>query len=47
MTSPQELAMPPKIGLEQAYGFSLFMLKAVLDGRGSELVELAKTNLFR
>jgi pyruvate dehydrogenase (quinone) len=47
MTSPQELAMPPKIGLEQAYGFSLFMLKAVLSGRGSELVELAKTNLFR
>jgi pyruvate dehydrogenase (quinone) len=47
MTSPQELAMPPKIGLEQAYGFSLFMLKAVLSGRGSEIVELAKTNLFR
>jgi pyruvate dehydrogenase (quinone) len=47
MTSPQELAMPPKIAFEQAYGFSLFMLKAVLDGRGSELVELAKTNLFR
>jgi pyruvate dehydrogenase (quinone) len=47
MTSPQELAMPPKIGLEQAYGFSLFMIKAVLSGRGSELVELAETNLFR
>jgi pyruvate dehydrogenase (quinone) len=47
VTAPQELAMPPKIGLEQAYGFSLFMLKAVLSGRGSELIELAKTNLFR
>ena len=47
MTSPQELAMPPKIGLEQAYGFSLFMLKAVLSGRGSEVLELAKTNIFR
>jgi pyruvate dehydrogenase (quinone) len=47
MTSPQELAMPPKIEFEQAYGFSLFMLKAVLSGRGSEIVELAKTNLFR
>src|ERR1700738_3138895 len=47
MTSPQELAMPPKIELEQAYGFGLFMLKAVLSGRGSEVVELAKTNLFR
>ena len=47
MTSPQELAMPPKIEFEQAYGFSLFMLKAVLSGRGSEVIELAKTNLFR
>jgi pyruvate dehydrogenase (quinone) len=47
MTSPQELAMPPKIEFEQAYGFSLFMLKAVLSGRGGEVVELAKTNLFR
>ena len=47
MTSPQELAMPPKIEFEQAYCFSLFMLKAVLSGRGSEIVELAKTNLFR
>jgi len=25
----------------------LFMIKAVLSGRGSELVELAETNLFR
>lgn len=47
MTSPQELAMPPKITLEQAYGFGLFALKAVLRGDGDELVELAKTNLFR
>jgi pyruvate dehydrogenase (quinone) len=47
MTAPQELSMPPKIEFEQAYGFGMFMLKAVLSGRGSELVELAKTNLFR
>src|SRR5216684_2076032 len=47
MTAPQELAMPPKIELEQAYGFGMFMLKAVLSGRGGELVELAKTNIFR
>ena len=46
MTNPEELSMPPKITLDQAYGFSLFMLKAVLSGRGSEVVELAKTNLF-
>jgi pyruvate dehydrogenase (quinone) len=43
----QELAMPPTITLEQAKGFSLFMLKAVLNGRGDEVIDLAKTNLFR
>ena len=47
MTAPQELSMPPKIQLDQAYGFGMFMLKAVLSGRGGEIVELAKTNLFR
>ncbi len=47
MTSPAELAMPPKTTFEEAYGFGLFMLKAVLSGRGSEIVELAKTNPFR
>ena len=43
----QELAMPPTITLEQAKGFSLFMLKAVLNGRGDEIIDLAKVNLFR
>jgi pyruvate dehydrogenase (quinone) len=43
----QELAMPPTITVEQAKGFSLFMLKAVLNGRGDEVIDLAKTNLFR
>jgi len=47
LTNPQELSMPPKIELQQAYGFGLFALKAVLSGNGGELVELAKTNLFR
>jgi pyruvate dehydrogenase (quinone) len=47
MTNPQELSMPPKITLQQAYGFGLFALKAVLSGNGGELVELAKTNIFR
>jgi thiamine pyrophosphate-dependent acetolactate synthase large subunit-like protein len=47
MTAPQELSMPPKIQLDQAYGFGMFMLKAVLSGRGGEIVELAKTNIFR
>jgi pyruvate dehydrogenase (quinone) len=43
----QELAMPPTIQLEQAKGFTLYMLKAVMSGRGDELLELAKTNLWR
>jgi pyruvate dehydrogenase (quinone) len=47
LTNPNELVMPPKTTLEQAYGFSMFMLKAVLNGRGNELVELARTNIFR
>lgn len=43
----QELSMPPTIKLEQASGFGLFMLKAIISGRGDELVDLAKVNLFR
>jgi len=39
--------MPPTITLEQAKGFSLFMMKAVLSGRGDEIIDLAKVNLFR
>lgn len=43
----QELAMPPTIELEQAKGFTLYMIKAVMSGRGDEILELAKTNLWR
>ena len=45
--SRQELSMPPTITFEQAKGFSLFALKAVLSGRGDEIVDLAKVNLLR
>ena len=47
LVSRQELSMPPTITLEQMTGFSLFMLKAVLSGRGDEIIDLAKVNLFR
>ena len=47
LVARQELAMPPTIALEQAKGFGHFMLKAVLNGRGDELIDLAKVNLFR
>jgi pyruvate dehydrogenase (quinone) len=43
----QELSMPPTITAEQAKGFALFALKAVLSGRGDEILDLAKVNLFR
>jgi pyruvate dehydrogenase (quinone) len=43
----QELAMPPTITYEQAKGFSLFMLRAILNGRGDEIIDLAKENLLR
>jgi pyruvate dehydrogenase (quinone) len=45
--SRQELSMPPTITLDQMKGFSLFALKAVLSGRGDEVIDLAKVNLFR
>jgi pyruvate dehydrogenase (quinone) len=47
LVSRQELSMPPTITLEQVSGFSLFMLRAVLSGRGDEVIDLAKVNLFR
>ena len=43
----QELSMPPSISLEQALGFSLYMIRCVLSGRGTEVIDLAKTNLVR
>ncbi|MGY0627738.1 MAG: thiamine pyrophosphate-dependent enzyme, partial [Paraglaciecola chathamensis] len=46
-TAKQELAMPPKIKMQQAKGFSLYTLKAILNGDGDALIELGKTNLLR
>jgi thiamine pyrophosphate-dependent acetolactate synthase large subunit-like protein len=43
----RELSIPPTAQMDQAVGFTLFMLRAVLSGRGDELVDLAKTNLLR
>jgi len=42
-----ELAMPPAITIEMAKGFTLYMVKAVMSGRGDELVDLAKSALWR
>jgi pyruvate dehydrogenase (quinone) len=42
-----ELAMPPKVSAAMAKGFTLYMLQAVMNGRGDEIVELASSNLWR
>src|SRR5712671_4272207 len=42
-----ELAMPPSVTVEMAKGFSLYMLKAIMSGRADEVIDLAKTNLWR
>jgi pyruvate dehydrogenase (quinone) len=42
-----ELAMPPAITVEMAKGFTLFMVKAIMSGRADEVIDLAKTNLWR
>ncbi|MBV8044376.1 MAG: pyruvate dehydrogenase [Pluralibacter sp.] len=33
--------------LEQAKGFSLYMLRAIISGRGDDVIQLAKTNWLR
>jgi pyruvate dehydrogenase (quinone) len=43
VTNPYELSMPPKIIGEQAWGFSLFMMKEVMLGNVKEVFEELKT----
>jgi len=47
VTDGMELVMPPKIKARQVAGFSLYSTRAIMNGRGDELVELARTNLLR
>jgi pyruvate dehydrogenase (quinone) len=47
LSARQELAMPPKTTVDQAYHFGMYMMKAVLDGRATQLIDLAKVNLSR
>jgi pyruvate dehydrogenase (quinone) len=42
-----ELVMPPSITAEMAKGFSLYMVKAIMNGRTDQVVDLASTNLWR
>ena len=41
-----ELPVPPAINAEIVKGFTLYMLKAVFSGKGDELIDLARTNLW-
>ena len=44
-TERQELTLPPTIDAEQVKGFTMYAVRTVLDGKGAELVDLAKANL--
>jgi pyruvate dehydrogenase (quinone) len=47
VSARQELIMPPTTTIDEARHFGMFMMKAVLDGRAGELIDLAKVNLTR
>ncbi|UMY15549.1 ubiquinone-dependent pyruvate dehydrogenase [Methylobacterium organophilum] len=47
VTNRQELSMPPKVEAAQLKGFSLYVLRAVMNGRGDAILDLAKSNLIR
>ncbi|MBL6457405.1 ubiquinone-dependent pyruvate dehydrogenase [Belnapia sp. T6] len=47
VTNRMELTLPPKTTMEQAKGFGIYLAKAVISGRGDEVLELARTNLWR
>ena len=46
LTERRELSMPPTITPDQALGFSLYLTKCVMNGRGDEIIDLAKANLM-
>jgi pyruvate dehydrogenase (quinone) len=47
VVSRMVLPVPPSITAEMAKGFTLYMLKAIIAGRGDELVDLARANLWQ
>ena len=44
-TARQELSLPPKLSYGQIKGFTLYATRTIMSGEGTELIELAKTNL--
>ncbi|MBY5666946.1 ubiquinone-dependent pyruvate dehydrogenase [Rhizobium leguminosarum] len=47
VVSRTELAMPPSVTIEMAKGFTLYMTKALMNGKADELIDLAKSNIWR
>ncbi|BDI23136.1 ubiquinone-dependent pyruvate dehydrogenase [Herbiconiux sp. L3-i23] len=43
----EELSIPPSITAAQAKGFAVYALRAIMSGRGDELLDLADTNVVR
>jgi pyruvate dehydrogenase (quinone) len=46
VVSRMVLPLPPAVTSEMAKGFTLYMVKAVFNGRANDLVDLARTNLW-
>jgi pyruvate dehydrogenase (quinone) len=46
VVSKMVLPVPPSITVDMARGFTLYMLKAIIAGRGDELIDLARANLW-
>ena len=46
VTDPQELSMPPVVTTAEAKGFGLWGIRAVLNGRGDEVIDLATSGNF-
>ena len=47
VTARQKLSMPPETTEEEAYLLSTFTMRAALDGRWRDLIDLARVNLWR
>ena len=43
----QELVIPPKVTSEMAKGFSLYMVKAIMNGRTDEVIDSPSRNSWR
>ena len=47
VVNPSELLLPPKITVQEAWGFSVYMLKATLAGDGGEVVQMIESNFLQ